>query len=72
LLADGHYGVKGGHGLLGDHGDAAAAMFAHGFGRNGEEIFSCKGNVSSGLAGGRQEAKDSEGGGGFAGTGFAD
>jgi hypothetical protein len=71
LLANGHDGVEGGHGLLEDHGDVAAAVFAHGFGGDGEQVFSGKGNISSGLAGVREEAEDGERGGGFAGTGLA-
>ena len=72
LGSDGHDGVEGGHGLLEDHGDVAATVAAHGFFGEGEEGFSRKGNVSSDLSGGWEEAEDAEGGGGFAGAGFAD
>src|SRR5215469_2206036 len=72
LLAYGHDGVEGGHGLLEDHGDIAAAVAAHGFFGEGQERGSGEGDVAGSGGGGREQAEDGEGGGGFSGAGFAD
>ena len=73
LGADGHDGVEGGHGLLEDHGDVAAAVAAHGwFGEGEEGIVPSKGDVAGDLGGWGEEAEDGERGGGFAGAGLAD
>jgi len=72
LVADAHDRVEGGHGLLKDHGDLAAAELTH---------FSC-GERKQGLAGegdgagerrrGGEQAEECERGGGFTGAGFTD
>lgn len=72
LCAYRHDRIEGGHGFLEDHGDVAAAVVSHGCFGEVEEGLSCKGNVSSDLGGGREEAEEGEGGGGFAGAGFSD
>ena len=71
LGSDPHGGVKGGHGLLKDHGDAAATVAAHGFFRKGEQIFVRERNVPADLGVGRKKAQNGKGGGGLAGAGLA-
>lgn len=46
-------------------------MAAHLLFGEGEEVLACKGNGTSDLRGGREEAQESERGGGFAGAGLA-
>jgi hypothetical protein len=72
LLADGEDGVEGGHGLLKDHGDFAAAEAADGFRREGEEVAAVVVDGAGDGSGGIEESEDGEGGNGFAGAGFTD
>ena len=72
LNADGHDRIEGGHGFLEDHGYVAASAAAHGFRREREEVFACKGNGSCDLRGVWKEAQEGQRRGGFAGTGLAD
>ena len=72
LGADGHDRVEGGHGLLEDHGDLAAAMVAHGFGREIEEILAVETDLAGDSGGVGEQAQEGERGGGFAGSGLAD
>lgn len=72
LGADGHDRVEGGHGLLEDHGDVAAAVAAHGGFGEGEEVCAVEVDAACDGCGGGEEAKQGEGGGGFAGAGFSD
>ena len=71
LGSDAHRGIEGGHGLLKNHGHAAAPVAAHGFFRKGEQIFTRKRNFSGGLGVGREEPKDRKRGGGLSGAGLA-
>jgi len=58
LGAYGHDWIQGRHGFLKDHGYVAASMAAHDFGGEGEEVFTCKGNVSCYLRGVWKETKE--------------
>ena len=71
LGAYGHDWIQRGHGLLKDHGYVAASVAAHGFGGEGEEVFAGKGNVSCNVRGFGKEAKEGQGGGGFAAAGLS-
>ena len=72
LRSDGHYRVQGGHRLLEDHGDIAAAAAAHRVGSEFEQVFAEEADASGDPRAGREQAQDGERGGGFAGAGFAD
>jgi len=72
LVADAHNVVKRGHGLLEDHGDAAATMCAQLFFRSAKQIFAVEENFAGGHGVGRGQPQNGERGGGFAGAGFAD
>jgi len=72
LFANGHDRVEGGHGLLKNHGDVAAAFLAHGFVGQGEKVDAVEANGSFNAGVGVEETEDSKRGNGFAGAGFAD
>jgi hypothetical protein len=72
LLADGEDGIEGGHGLLKDHGEVAAAEAADGFRGKGEEIAAVVVDGAGDGGRGIEEAEYGEGSDGFAGSGFAD
>ena len=86
LLADTHDRVKGGHGLLENHGDARAAKLPQLIGRQGGEthvdavaiLHVVLGNavlendVARDDGRGRKQAHDGERGDGFSRAGFAD
>ena len=71
LLADGEHRVKGGHGLLEDHGDAVSADAAKLLLRAVQQVVPLEKDLTSdrGL-GRRQKAQDGQGGNGLAAAGF--
>lgn len=72
LLADGHDRVEGGHGLLKDHGEALAAVAAHGGFGEGEEVLPGEADRAGEGSGGGEKAEEGERGGGLARAGFPD
>ena len=72
LVAYAHDGVEGGHGLLENHGDVAAAALAHGFFGEGEEVGAIEADAAGDAGVGAEETENGERGDGFSGAGFAD
>lgn len=72
LVADAHDWVQGGHRLLKDHGDGAAAQGADGGFAEQIEALAGEGNGAADAGVWRQEAEKGERGGGLAGAGFSD
>jgi len=66
-----HDRVECGHGLLKDHGDAAASVAAHGGLGEGEERLTVERDGAGDVGRRGEEAQDGEGSSGFAGAGFA-
>jgi len=72
LRADRHHRVQGGHRLLEDHGDLAAAVAAHGLRAEAEQVGAAEADAPGHAGGWGQQAKDRERGGGLARAGLAD